>query len=186
MPEPDDKTLVAGLLAGQQDAFEALAQRYGKAGFAIAYSMLRNRADADEVLQEALVRVWFNADQWQPARGSFATWFRRIVINLAIDRSRTQQPTEELETEIRAPGSAADQAAGRELEREIACAMQTLPPRQLAALALCYTDEMSCAEGAKVLGISVSAMESLLVRGRRTVRRHLEQVGLLLAGEETS
>ena len=165
-----------------------LALRYGKDGFAIAYSMLHNRADADDVLQEALVRVWFNADQWQPERGAFGTWFRRIVINLAIDKGRARQaaPTEELETEISAPGSTADHAAGRELEREIARAMQTLPPRQRAALALCYTDEMSCAEGAKVLGITVSAMESLLVRGRRAVRKHLEQVGLLLAGEETS
>ena len=180
--------LVDGLLSGQQDAFQALALKYGKGGFAIAYSMLHNRADADDVLQEALVRVWFNADQWQPARGSFGTWFRRIIINLAIDRGRERRaaPTEELESEIRAPGSAADHAAGRELEREIARAMQALPPRQRAALALCYTDEMSCAEGARVLGISVSAMESLLVRGRRAVRKHLEEVGLLLAGEETS
>jgi RNA polymerase sigma-70 factor (ECF subfamily) len=67
-----------------------------------------------------------------------------------------------------------------EMEREIAVAIGQLPARQRAALALCYTDDMSCAEGARVLGLSVPAMESLLVRARRAVRRHLQEVGLLV------
>jgi RNA polymerase sigma-70 factor (ECF subfamily) len=181
LPDLDDRTLVTRLLAGRQEAFEALALRHGQTGFAIAYAMLRSRADAEDVLQEALVKLWFHAERWQPERGSLAAWFRRIVVNLAIDRSRQRiaAATEDLPPDIAAAGTASDHAVESELQREIAIAMSQLPSRQRAALALCYTDEMSCSEGADVLGVSVSAMESLLVRGRRAVRQHLLRVGIL-------
>jgi RNA polymerase sigma-70 factor (ECF subfamily) len=179
--EPDDETLVVGLLAGRQDAFKALAARHGRRGYALAYGILRNHSDADDVVQEALVKVWLNADQWQPDRGAFRTWFCSIVVNLCIDRGRRRSlgPTVELQPELAAPEDTADRAMAVEMEREIAVAIGQLPPRQRAALALCYSDDMSCAQGAKVLGVSVPAMESLLVRARRAVRRHLQEVGLL-------
>lgn len=177
---PDDE-LVSRVAGGDRLAFRVLALRHGQRVLGLAHRILGNWAESEDAVQEALLRVWINAGNWQAERGNFKTWFDRIVVNLCIDRSRKPVNAaldDVLERADLKSGPLAN-AEGMEMAKAIAAAIEMLPDRQKAALALCYYDELTCAEGAQVMEISVSAMEALLVRGRRKVRSHLASLGLM-------
>jgi RNA polymerase sigma-70 factor (ECF subfamily) len=172
-PDSDD-ALMARVIAADVRAFERLSRRYARPALGVARRVI-GRGDAEDLVQEALLRVWTQAHRWDPARGGFATWFYRILINLCLDHRRRPASAELDQADQPvdpAPGPHA-RAEGRQIGRAIAGALASLPVRQRIALALCYDEDLSCAEAAKVLRISVSAMEGLLVRGRRALREQL-------------
>jgi RNA polymerase sigma-70 factor (ECF subfamily) len=131
-------------------------------------------ADAEEIVQEALLRVWINAPRWRPV-ASFRTWFYRVVINLCLNRKR-RAPFLPLE-DVRDPVDPTPDAGARmeqgEIERALAAAIAELPERQRAAITLTYHEGFSNAETAAALGTSVSAVETLLVRAKRALRQRL-------------
>jgi RNA polymerase sigma-70 factor (ECF subfamily) len=175
-----DEALMARVAEGSAPSFQILAERHVRRALALAQRIVGNVSDGEELVQEALLRVWLHADRWQPERGRFATWFHRILTNLCLDRQR--RPTlpaigDEAIPADPAPGPHA-RLEGRQIARAIAAAIEALPIRQRTALTLCYYQDMSCAEAAKVLSISVSAMEALLVRGRRSLRETLRRLEL--------
>jgi RNA polymerase sigma-70 factor (ECF subfamily) len=140
----------------------------------LARRILRNGADAEDVAQEALMRVWTYAPRWRPL-ALFRTWLTRVVVNLCLDRKR-RAPWVELDAagEIvdPAPG-ATEKAETDERERMVASAIDKLPARQRSAIMLTYSEGMSNAEVADILDTSVSAVETLLVRGKQNLRRTL-------------
>jgi RNA polymerase sigma-70 factor (ECF subfamily) len=173
-----DETLLRRTAAGDQPAFRELARRHAARALAVAQRIVGNAGDAEEVVQDALLRIWRHAPSWRPAEARVATWIYRIVVNLAIDRTRRRRPAF---VSIDAAGDRADAAPdphavaeARELRRWMEAAIEALPERQRAALALCYFEEIDCAEAAAVMQISVGAMEALLVRARRTLRKRLD------------
>lgn len=177
---PDDASdamLMARIAAGDRRAFDAFARRHVTKCLAAARRVLGNPSDAEDVVQDALLRVWDHAGQWRGAEARATTWLYRIVINLAIDRMRQGRmalvPLADGEAAADPAPTALMLLEAREVEAFIVRAILALPARQCEALSLCYFEGMSCAAGARALGISVSAMEALLVRGRRTVREFL-------------
>jgi RNA polymerase sigma-70 factor, ECF subfamily len=178
--EDSDDVLMAQVVAGSATAFRRLAQRHVRQALAVAQRIVRNASDAEELVQEALLRLWTQAHRWDPARAKFTTWFYRILTNLCIDRQRrtTPAPLDAADHAIDPQPGPLARAEGRQIARAIAEAIAALPVRQRTALTLCYYHDMSCAEAAKVLSISVSAMEALLVRGRRTLREQLRRLEL--------
>jgi RNA polymerase sigma-70 factor (ECF subfamily) len=140
----------------------------------LARRILGNAADAEDVVQEAMLRVWTHAPRWRPL-AAFRTWLTRVVVNLCLDRKR-RAPWVALEAagEIVDPAPGAGEQAERdERERLLAAAIAQLPARQRAAIVLTYGDGMSNAQAAEILGTSVSAVETLLVRGKQNLRRAL-------------
>jgi RNA polymerase sigma-70 factor (ECF subfamily) len=188
--EPDD-ALVARAGRGDKAAFAVLVRRHLARATAIAQRILGNRSDAEEVVQEAFLRCWQKAPDWQPAespgnaakageRAQFATWLYRVLTNLCFDRRRRPQPVE-----LEAAGEIADtrddgfaQTERGEIGRRVAEAMAKLPDRQRAALALCYYEDLGNIEAAAALDISIGALESLLVRGRRALRDSLGDLAI--------
>jgi RNA polymerase sigma-70 factor (ECF subfamily) len=182
MQDETDDALMARAGRGDKAAFAVLVRRHLARATAIAQRILGNKSDAEEVVQEALLRCWQKAPDWQPAgaegtdeRAQFATWLYRVLTNLCLDRKRRPQPVE-----LEAAGEMADSGEGgfervqhSEQGKRVDAAMAKLPERQRAALALCYYEEMGNIEAAKALDISVGALESLLVRGRRALRDSL-------------
>ncbi len=182
MQDETDDALMARAGRGDKAAFAVLVRRHLARATAIAQRIVGNKADAEEVVQEAFLRCWQKAPDWQPAgapgnaeRAQFATWLYRVLTNLCLDRKRRPQPVE-----LEAAGEIADDADDGfartergELGRRVAEAMARLPERQRAALALCYYEDLGNIEAAKILDISVGALESLLVRGRRALRDSL-------------
>jgi RNA polymerase sigma-70 factor (ECF subfamily) len=175
--DESDEALMARIAGGDQRAFRTLAGRHLPAMLGLARRILGNSADAEDVVQEAMLRVWTHAPRWQPL-ALFRTWLTRVVVNLCLDRKR-RAPWAGLEAagEIADPAPGAAEMAERdERDRLVAAAIDTLPPRQRVAIALTYGDGMSNAEVAEVLGTSVSAVETLLIRGKQNLRRALGNV----------
>jgi RNA polymerase sigma-70 factor (ECF subfamily) len=171
-----DHELMARVARGDQAAFRLLSQRHAGAALGLAKSIVGNEAVAEELVQEAFLRVWVNAPRWRP-QAAFRTWLYRIVINLCLNEKRraTALPLE-------AAGDPADPAPGAdsaladsERDRLVAAAVAALPPRQRAAIVLTYTQGLSNAEAAEALDTSVSGLETLLVRAKRTLRAALDR-----------
>jgi len=193
MQDETDDALMARAGRGDKAAFAVLVQRHLARATAIAQRIAGNRSDAEEVVQEAFLRCWQKAPDWQPVeaagpaagegkaeRAQFATWLYRVLTNLCLDRKRRPQPVE-LEAADEVPDSGDDgfaRTARGEQSQRVAEAMAKLPDRQRAALALCYYEDMGNIEAAKALDISVGALESLLVRGRRALRDSLGDLAI--------
>ena len=172
--DDSDEVLMARVARGDERAFQTLARRHLSAMLGLARRILGNAADAEDVAQEAMLRVWTNAPRWQPL-ALYRTWLTRIVVNLCLDRKR-RAPWVALEAagEIvdTAPG-AGEKAEYDERERLVVAAIGGLPDRQRTAIVLTYGDGMSNAQVAEILDTSVSAVETLLVRGKQNLRRAL-------------
>jgi RNA polymerase sigma-70 factor, ECF subfamily len=178
MDAESDEALMARIGRGDRAAFAILSRRYAAVCVALATRVLGNRTEADDVAQEALLRVWTNAPRWQPV-AKFRTWLTRIVINLCLDRKR-RAPWIALEAAGQLTDPARDPAAQYERderERLLAGAIGQLPIRQRAAIVLVYREGMSHAEAAEILDTSVSAVETLLARGKTALRRALKGDG---------
>ncbi|WP_417317317.1 RNA polymerase sigma factor [Emcibacter sp.] len=167
----EDEELILRIGEGDRTAYKMLMERHLRLNLAFATRLLGNAHEAEDVMQEAFVRVWKHAGNWDPSRKTkFTTWFYRVVTNLCLDVKRKRRPSVDLgeAVEIEDGGLGADgileekQRAGR-----IAEALERLPDRQKAALVLCYLQGRSNREAAEVLDVSVNALEALLVRGRR-------------------
>ena len=174
MDGPSDEDLMARISRGDERAFRLLARRYLHRALGLARRVLGNEADAEEIVQEALLRVWLNAARWRPT-AAFRTWFYRVVLNLCLNRKR-RAPFTAL-AGVEEPADPAPDALleieHRQTDRLLSAAIARLPDRQRAAVVLTYQEGMSNAETAAVLGTSISGVETLLVRARRALRAAL-------------
>jgi RNA polymerase sigma-70 factor (ECF subfamily) len=174
MDGPSDHDLMARTAQGDGRAFRTLAERHAGRALRLARRILGNEALAEDIVQDALLRVWTNAPRWRP-EAAFRTWLYRVVVNLCLNAKR-RSPDLPLDAadHVADPAAAVDsQLEARERDRQIAAAIGTLPERQRAAIVLSYQEGLSNAEIAAVLETSVSSVETLLVRARRTLRARL-------------
>ncbi|MEJ0074265.1 MAG: sigma-70 family RNA polymerase sigma factor [Alphaproteobacteria bacterium] len=156
---------------GDERAFRTLAERHAGAAIRLARRILGNEAAAEDIVQDALLRVWINAPRWRP-EAAFRTWLYRIVVNLCLNAKRraADLPLEAAEHVTDAGLAPDEQLELHQRDARLAAAIAALPPRQRAALVLTYQEGLSNAEVADVLESSVSGVETLLVRARRTLR----------------
>lgn len=170
----DDAELIGRVQSGDHRAYRELCDRHVRGVHAFVYRMLGSRAEAEEVCQEAFLRLWKHADTFV-ARARPSTWLYRVAHNLAIDRlRRRRESSHPLDIEA-VPGSERpslhlhDKQVAEAVER----ALGELPERQRAAISLVHYQGMSNAEAAEVLSVKVRALESLLARGRQQLRERL-------------
>jgi RNA polymerase sigma-70 factor, ECF subfamily len=175
--DDNDEALMAKVARGDQLAYCELSRRHLPAMLGLARRVLGNAADAEDVAQEAMLRVWTHAPRWQPL-AAFRTWLTRVVVNLCLDRRR-RRPWVALE----AAGEIVDPAPGvtekaeqSERERLLRAAIAELPARQRAAIVLTYSEGMSNAQVADTLDTTVSAVETLLIRGKKNLRARLSDL----------
>ena len=174
MDEPSDEELMRRVAGGDEAAFRTLARRCVPQAMGLARRMLANAADAEEVAQEAMLRVWTTAPRWRP-EARFRTWLYRVVVNLCLNRRR-RAPFARL-ADAGDPADPRPDAAAEmqrdQRDRAIAAAIAQLPERQRAAIVLTYHEGLDNAETAAVLGTTRSAVETLLVRAKQALRRQL-------------
>ena len=172
--DDSDESLMARVARGDKPAYRTLTRRHLPAMLGLARRILGNAADAEDVAQEAMLRVWTHAPRWQPL-AAFRTWLTRVVVNLCLDRKRRAAWVAlEAAGELVDPAPHADQAAEHdERERLVAAAIAELPARQRTAIVLTYSEGMSNAQVAEVLDTTVSAVETLLIRGKQNLRKQL-------------
>ena len=170
-----DEALMARIAEGDAQAFAELVDTRLDRVLAVARRMLGSDADAEDVAQEALLRLWRQAEKWDGGRAQISTWLYRVTVNLCIDRIRARR--EDTTAEIpETPISASQQQSMEEddLSDFMDQALQELPERQKLALVLFHYEDLSMAAVAEMMEISVEAVESLLARGRRTLKQRLE------------
>jgi RNA polymerase sigma-70 factor (ECF subfamily) len=180
--DDSDEALMLRVARGDEPAYRMLTRRHLPAMLGLARRILGNAADAEDVAQEAMLRVWTHAPRWQPL-AAFRTWLTRVVVNLCLDRKRRARWVAlEAAGELVDPTPGATETAEHdERERQLAVAIAELPARQRTAIVLTYSEGMSNAQVADILGTSVSAVETLLVRGKQNLRARLVHV---IDGEE--
>ena len=141
----------------------------------MATHMLGNAAEAEEVTQETMLRLWMTALDWQHGRATVSTWMWKVASNLCTDRLRRRRSVaidEIEEPRDEAPG-ALDQMMRRDRARALRDALAHLPERQRLAVILRHLEGASNPQIAEVLGTSVEAVESLLARGVRELKSRL-------------
>jgi RNA polymerase sigma-70 factor (ECF subfamily) len=172
-----DGELLALVKEGSHQAFSVLVQRHSERFYRLAYRYVQDKSTAEDIVQDAFLKLWENPDRWQAERETkFTTWFYRVIVNLCLDWSKKKRPVE-LDPEIPVidERDTADEAmirneAQRTLETEIAA----LPERQRTALNLCFDQGLSNQEAADVMGVNLKALQSLIMRAKTTLRERMK------------
>lgn len=178
----DDHALMALTACGDRSAYAELTGRYLKIMVAVAGRILGNAAEADEVVQEAFLRLWIYAPRWDPeGTGTVRTWLSRVVTNLCLDRCRARRtvPLEDVGDIEDDKQSVHDSMQDEDRRRLVQGLLNALPENQRCAVVLAYFEEMSGKDVAVSMNLTVGAVESLLVRARRALRVAVQEAGLV-------
>ncbi len=171
-----DEELMGRIRSGDRNAFSELVVRHTKRYYSLAYRMLSSREEAEDIVQESFLTVWTNPAGWQGDRqAKFTTWFYRVVTNACIDRKRKNTPLQ-MADGFDPPDEGRGTEEMIELKRKkenIDAYIGELPESQQTALALCFYEGVSNREAAEIMGLSVKALESLLMRAKTSLRRKL-------------
>lgn len=155
---------------GDRVAYKMLMDRHLRTFLAFANRTIGDKLEAEDIMQEAFLRVWKHAPNWDASRNvRFTTWFYRIVMNLSIDVKRKRKPSQSIDDAFDMISSApiADQMlSDKQIAAKLAKALDELPERQRLAVSLCYFQGLGNKRAAEILEVSVGAIESLLVRAR--------------------
>ena len=159
--------------AGSQGAYATLVTRHSKSISHYAYRMLGSNRDTEDITQETFLRMWTQADRYQPGKAKLSTWLHRIAHNLCVDFLRkhaNMEPGDQVEEHDEAADSLASLENSEMLDR-LNKALMSLPENQRSAITLCHLQNFSNQEAADIMNMSVKALESALSRARRTLRQ---------------
>jgi RNA polymerase sigma-70 factor (ECF subfamily) len=185
--EIPSEDLMARIAKGDGDAFEILVDRHQASVLNLIYRFIGDRTQAKDMAQEVFFRVWQSAKSYEP-KAKFTTWIYRIATNVCFNELKSarrkkwfqflrfgDQHEETIEdTFIDGSPSPEDLLLAKERNRQISDALESLPDNQRMALILRRYDALSYEEIARILNCSVSAVESLLVRAKRTLQKKLK------------
>lgn len=183
----DEAQLVAAAKAGDGSSFNELVSRYESKIFRLAQNITRNREDAEDVMQEAFLKAYTHLDNFQ-GDSRFYTWLVRIAVNEALMKLRKRRPGEFsldepvesdddfIPREIADWGPLPDQRYERnQLNSILSEAIEKLEPDFRVVFVLRDVEELSTEETAKLLGLSVPAVKSRLLRARLRLRQKLNR-----------
>lgn len=183
LDQESDESLMGRVQRGDHQAFSGLVTRHTNMFYAAAYRMCGHEQEAEDIVQDAFLKLWNKPEVWNENKGAkFTTWFYRVVTNQALDYMRRRKKTAGSEAldlmpdeNLRADEVLAEKQEGYEVER----AIQALSDRQKVALNLCFYEGLSNKDAAKVMGVGVKALESLLMRAKQGLKDELLRSGVL-------
>ena len=183
-PCDPDAVLLAAFAAGDPSAAQTLATRLLPQVLGQATRMLADRSEAEDVAQEAMMRLWKVAPDWREGEAQVSTWLYRVVGNLCTDRLRKRKTRAAVGLDAVAEPAdptptVADQMLAASRHAALAQAFAKLPDRQAQAVALRHLEGRANPEIAQIMDISVRSVESLTARGKRAL-------AALLAGQRAA
>jgi len=174
----DDESLICQVQEGSHEAFATLVDRHSNRFYRMAYRLVSSKDDAEDIVQEAFLKLWDRPNLWKPGKGGkFTTWFYRVVINLCFDHRKKKKlinlPEDiEFSDENSGPDVLYDVHQKQALlERFI----HELPERQQLAVNLCFYEGLSNNEAAQIIGVKVKALQSLVMRAKTTLKYNVKQ-----------
>ena len=174
-PVDDEAALVERVRAGDGAAFETLVNRYMRRAFSVAYRLLGQKEDAEDLVQEAFMAVLQRVDTFQAGR-PFAPWFFRILVNRGLNarKARTLRAVDEIPETAAHRGPSPERDAERtELRDRLRAAMETLPERQRTIVQLFDLEGFAGPEIAEILEISDGTVRWHLHEARKTLKKAL-------------
>ena len=183
-----DAALMLRVKQGDHEAFAELVDKYKQPVMNLAYRMLRDATEAEDLAQAVFIQVHKSADRYRVA-SKFSTWLFTIARNLCLNelRRRSRHPADSLDVphpdqpdqplhqvQDKASASPPERLLEGELEAKIGQAVAELPENQRLAILLCQQDELSYEQMAEVLDCTVSATKSLIHRGREALKQKLK------------
>ncbi|MDE0588990.1 RNA polymerase sigma factor [Halocynthiibacter sp. C4] len=173
---PEEELLVL-YANGDRAAARALTELFAPKAFAFAQRLLSDRAEAEDVAQEAMLRLWKIAPEWRRGEAKVSTWLYQVTRNLCTDRLRKRRGVglDEIAEPLSDAKSADEVMQAEDRAKALQLAMETLPERQRAAIVLRHFEGLSNPEIADVLEISTEAVESLTARGKRALAKLLSR-----------
>jgi RNA polymerase sigma factor (sigma-70 family) len=170
-----DAELLALYARGDRAAARSLTLRFTPLALRVAARMLGDGAEAEDVAQEAMLRLWRVASDWREGEAKVSTWLYRVTVNLCTDRLRRRRPLS-----LDEAGDVAEDRPGvlsamietdrqATVQRTVQDALARLPERQRQAVVLRHLEGLGNPEIADVMGIGVEAVESLTARGKRAL-----------------
>jgi len=174
-----DETLLVLYARGDAKAARELTDRMLPRALSVATRVLGDRAEAEDVAQEAMLRLWRIAPDWQTGQAKVSTWLYRVTMNLCINLQRKRRGGTVALDDAPDPAdnapSAAEQLVAKARSDALQDALAQLPARQRQAVVLRHLEELANPEIAEILGVSVEAVESLVARGKRGLTAALDQ-----------
>ncbi|MFO8126517.1 RNA polymerase sigma factor [Yoonia sp.] len=168
---PDEALLVA-YANGDGQAARHLTVRLLPRVLAQATRMLGNRTEAEDIAQDAMIRLWKIAPDWRQGEAQVGTWLYRVVANLCTDRLRKRRGGVSLDQMADPPDGAPSVAAQMQTQARMTAlsdALAQLPARQAQAVSLRHLEGLANPEIAQIMDISVRSVESLTARGKRAL-----------------
>lgn len=180
-----DDLLIQRIARGDATAWPQLLSRHLTPIVSTAWRILGEKAEAEDVAQEAFIRLLRKLPQWQASGPPLRAWLHRVAVNLSIDRCRARRhvPLDEDRLADPSVSDVADIDRDSSIAQAMQRAMETLPDRQRVAVTLVHYQGFSKREAATMLSVSVHALESLLARARRSLRAQLEPISEDLLGD---
>lgn len=167
---PDDAVLLA-YANGDEEAARVLSLRFVPRVLAQSTRMLADQAEAEDVAQEAMMKLWKIAPDWRQGEAQVSTWLYRVVANLCTDRLRKRRGMSLDEIAEPADPQMSATAQMQEISRLVALAnaLAQLPERQAQAVSLRHLEGLTNPEIAQIMDISVRSVESLTARGKKAL-----------------
>lgn len=173
--QDEDLDRVRRIGSGDQRAYREMVDRYLAPITRFAQRVLGDASEAEEVAQETFLRLWTQAASFTP-RARAKTWLYRIARNQCIDRLRKRRGANAELDEVRGEDRPSQLLHRKETAEQVDRALQALPERQRAAITLVHYEGLEGAEACEILEVSTEALESLLARGRRSLREQLKHL----------
>ena len=180
VPADDDARLMERISKGDSLAFAALVQRHTTRFYRVAYRFTGNRTEAEDMVQEAFLKLWERPLMWQVDRNTaFTTWFYRIVVNLCLDYKKKKKPLPLLDDSwvVDERKTHEETMVHEQKQLWLEAQIAALPERQSTALNLCFYEELSNKDAAQIMGIRLKALQSLLMRAKMTLKEKLKDIG---------
>src|SRR5215207_741539 len=175
-----DDDLISLVEAGDAEAFATLYDRHSRAAYSLAYRMMGERQAAEDLAQDAFLKVWRGASSFRAERGSVRTWILSIVHNRGIDQIRSQASRRRTQDkiEVSAPRSQPSEAFAetwRNSQRDqVREALDTLPPEQLKILELAYFSGYTHVEMSELLSLPLGTVKGRMRLGLKKIRDYFD------------
>ncbi len=174
----DDGALMEQVSRGDREAFAMLMEQHAPALQRFAVRLLAQQSHAEEIVQETLTRAWLKAGDYSAERARLSTWLHSIAHNLCVDWLRRQERevplAPVLESALTARETSEQALETLDSQDRVSRAIASLSERHRTALVLTYYQSLSNREVAEIMGVSLRALESLLVRARQQIKTTLE------------